>query len=109
MVCGVAPLKVGIRSPLDTRKDQMILCVLRYWYIEERMRWMSSPHAIPILLSILVGAVLGLVVWGLQRTRSHVVGDSVMGTRGDVLLGLLVLAAFALGVFLTYVLTGFNF
>jgi len=56
-----------------------------------------------------VGAVLSLVIWGLQRSRSHVVGDSVMGTRGDVLLGLLVLAAFALGVFLTYVLIGFNF
>ena len=70
---------------------------------------MSSRHAIPILLGVLVGAVLSLVVWGLQRSRSHVQGGSVMGTRGDVLLGLLVLAAFALGVFLTYVLIGFNF
>jgi hypothetical protein len=70
---------------------------------------MSSPHAIPILLSVLVGAVLVLSVWGLQRSRSHVAGDSVMGTRGDVLLGLLVLAAFALGIFLTYVLIGFSF
>jgi hypothetical protein len=70
---------------------------------------MSSPHAIPILLSVLVGAVLVLSVWGLQRSRSHVTGDSVMGTRGDVLLGLLVLAAFALGIFLTYVLIGFSF
>ena len=69
---------------------------------------MPSRHAIPILLGILVGAVLSLVVWGLQRSTSHVQGDSVMGARGDVLLGLLVLAAFALGVFLTYVLTGFN-
>jgi len=32
-----------------------------------------------------------------------------MVTRDDALLGLLVLAAFALGVFLTYVLIGFNF
>jgi len=70
---------------------------------------MSSQNAIPILLSVLVGAVLGLVVWGLRRSRRHVVGDSVMGTRDDVLLGLLMLAAFALGVFLTYVLIGFNF
>ena len=70
---------------------------------------MSSRHAIPVLLGVLVGAVLSLVVWGLQRSRSHVRGDSVMGTRGDVLLGLLVVAAFALGVFLTYVLIGFNF
>jgi hypothetical protein len=70
---------------------------------------MSSSHAIPILLSVLVGAVLVLSVWGLQRSRSHVVGDAVVGTRGDVLLGLLVLAAFALGIFLTYVLIGFSF
>jgi type III secretory pathway component EscT len=70
---------------------------------------MSSRHAIPILLGVLVGAVLSLVVWGLQRSGSHVRGDSAMATRGDVLLGLLVLAAFALGVFLTYVLIGFNF
>ena len=70
---------------------------------------MSFRHAIPILLAVLVGAVLSLVAWGLQRSRSHVLGDSVMGVRGDVLLGLLVLAAFALGVFLTYVLIGFSF
>ena len=70
---------------------------------------MSARHAILILLTVLVGAVLSLVVWGLQRARSHILGDSVMGTRGDVLLGLLVLAAFALGVFLTYVLIGFSF
>ena len=70
---------------------------------------MSSRNAIPILLCVLVGAVLSLVAWGLQRSRTHVVGDAVMGARGDVLLGLLVLAAFALGVFLTYVLIGFNF
>jgi ABC-type Mn2+/Zn2+ transport system permease subunit len=70
---------------------------------------MSSRNVIPILLGVLVGAVLSLVVWGLQRSRSRVPGDSVMGTQGDVLLGLVVLAAFALGVFLTYVLFGFNF
>ena len=70
---------------------------------------MLSRNAMPILLGILVGAVLGLAVWGLQRSQSRVVGDSVMGTQGDVLLGLLVLAAFALGVFVTYVLIGFDF
>jgi len=70
---------------------------------------MSSQNAIPILLSVLVGAVLSLVVWELRRSRNYVVGDAVMVTRDDALLGLLVLAAFALGVFLTYVLIGFNF
>jgi hypothetical protein len=57
----------------------------------------------------MVGAVLGLVVWGLQRSRGQAAGDSAMRMRGDLLLGLIVLAAFALGVFLTYVLIGFNF
>jgi hypothetical protein len=33
----------------------------------------------------------------------------MLGTWGDVLVGLIVLAAFALGVFLTYVLIGFSF
>ncbi len=70
---------------------------------------MPSPNAIPILLSVLVGAVFTLLVWGLRRSQSHIAGDPVMGTRDDVLLGLLMLAAFALGVFLTYVLMGFNF
>jgi cytochrome c biogenesis factor len=70
---------------------------------------MSPRNGLPILLCVLVGAVLGLVVWGLQRSRSQAAGDSAMGTRGDLLLGLIVLAAFALGVFLTYVLIGFNF
>mgnify|MGYP001577734897 CR=1 FL=1 len=32
-----------------------------------------------------------------------------MGSRGDVLVALLILAAFALGVFLTYMLMGLNF
>ena len=57
----------------------------------------------------MVGGVLGLVVWGLQRSRGQAAGDSAMRMRGDLLLGLIVLAAFALGVFLTYVLIGFNF
>jgi hypothetical protein len=70
---------------------------------------MPSQNAIPILLSVLVGAVLSLVVWGLRRSQSQIAGDPVMGTRDDVLLGLLVLAAFALGIFLTYVLIGFYF
>jgi ABC-type Mn2+/Zn2+ transport system permease subunit len=70
---------------------------------------MWPRNVIPIVLGALVGAVLGLVVWGLERSRSHAVGDSAIRIRGDMLVGLLVLAAFALGVFLTYVLIRFNF
>jgi len=67
---------------------------------------MSYTHAIPLLLSVLVGLVLGLVALGLLRYRSQASDDSLMGTRNDLLLGLLVLAAFALGAFVTYILIG---
>lgn len=65
---------------------------------------MSSVHAIPLLLSALIGLLLGLVAWGFFQVWSHQNGDALMGGHDGVLLGLLVLAALALGVFLTYVL-----
>ena len=60
-------------------------------------------HAIPVLLAILVGLLFGLLAWGFLRMQSREVGEALIEVRGDVLTGLLVLAAFALGVFLTYV------
>jgi hypothetical protein len=59
-------------------------------------------RAIPVLLAILVGLLLGLLAWGFFRIQSHESGEALIGARDDVLTGLLVLAAFALGVFLTY-------
>lgn len=72
---------------------------------------MSSMHAVPLLLSVLVGLLLCLVAWGLWQVHGHGGGDAALGTHGggDVLLWFLVLAAFALGVFLTYVLISVNF
>ncbi len=67
---------------------------------------MSYTHAIPLLLSILVGLVLGLMAWELLRYRKQALDITQMGTRNDLLLGLLVLAAFGLGVFTTYILIG---
>jgi hypothetical protein len=69
---------------------------------------MWSTHAVPLLLIVLVGLSLGLVAWGFLRVRSRETSGALMGTRDDVLLGLLVLAAFALGAFLTYILLGFS-
>jgi hypothetical protein len=69
---------------------------------------MPSLHAVPVLLSVLVGLLLGLVGWGFWRARGHEANDDLMGRRDDVLLGLLVLAAFALGVFLAYTLLNLN-
>ena len=65
---------------------------------------MSSAHAAPILLGLLVALLVSLVVWGLERLRSQQTDDLLMRTRDDLLLGLLVLAAFISGAFLTYVL-----
>jgi hypothetical protein len=63
---------------------------------------MAPMHAVPLLLSLLVGMALGLVAWGLMRGRHQGRGDALMQTPDGMLLGLLALAAFAMGVFLTY-------
>ena len=65
---------------------------------------MLPVHKIPLLLSVLVGLLLGLVVWGLLRVRRQDSGGSLMGTWDNLLLGLLVLAGVALSAFLTYLL-----
>jgi hypothetical protein len=68
---------------------------------------MPSPHTIPALLSVLVGLIVSLTVWGFVRGRNREIGVVWMGTPDGMLLAMLVLAAFAMGVFLTYVLLSF--
>ncbi len=70
---------------------------------------MPVVHAIPMLLAILVGLVLGLVAWGFVRVEGSRVGEGPISTRGEILIGLLILSAFALGVFVTYVVLGASF
>lgn len=65
------------------------------------MRFFS---VMPLVISILVGFLLGLVTVGLLRLRHSPAEGSLPGTGDGLLLGLLALAAFAMGVFLTYVL-----
>ena len=69
---------------------------------------MSAVYVIPILLVVLIGLVLALVTWGLWRSQNQRAGNLLMGARGDVLVWLLILAAFTLGIFITYVLMGFH-
>ncbi len=57
---------------------------------------MPSFQAVPFVLGLLVGLVLGLLVYGLFRLRHN--------REGDFLVVLLALACFALGVFVTYAL-----
>ena len=61
---------------------------------------------IPLVISILVGFLLGLVTVGLLRLRRSPVDSNLTESSDALLLGLLVLAAFAMGVFLTYILWG---
>jgi len=53
-----------------------------------------------------VGFLLGLVTVGLLRLGHSPTEGSVSGASDALLLGLLALAAFAMGVFLTYFLFG---
>ncbi len=69
---------------------------------------MSSVHVIPLLLGLLVGLLLGVIAWGLWRARRQEAAGGLTGARDDLLWGLLLLAGFGLGVFLTYLLLGLN-
>jgi uncharacterized integral membrane protein len=60
-------------------------------------------HALPMLLSILVGGMFGVLAWRLLRFRTRETGGGSFWAHDDLLLGLSFLAAFVLGVFLTYV------
>jgi hypothetical protein len=62
---------------------------------------MMPPSTIPLLVSLLVGFVLGVVTWGVLRLARRK-EDAELASYDGVLLGLLALSAFALGAFLTY-------
>ncbi len=65
---------------------------------------MPSIQGVPLVLGILVGLVLSLVVCMFWRTRKAASNAEMTAIRDDLLIGLLALACFALGVFLTYAL-----
>ena len=58
---------------------------------------MLSAGATPMLLSLLVGLLIGLLGWGVARQRLPRHTGNLMEPRDDLLLGFLVLAAFSLG------------
>ena len=67
---------------------------------------MLLAHGAPLLLALLVGLLLGLVVAGLLANRAGTTGETTARPRSDILSGMLVLAAFTMGAFVTYVLLG---
>ena len=67
---------------------------------------MLLAHGAPLLLALLVGLLLGLVVAGLLGNRASANSEIPARPRSEMLSGMLVLAAFAMGAFVTYVLLG---
>ena len=67
---------------------------------------MESFDTIPVIISLLVGFLLGFVMLGLLQLRRGRTPSSSTITYDALLIALLGLAAFAMGVFLTYVLVG---
>ncbi len=60
--------------------------------------------AVPLLISLLVGFLLGLLVWGFFRIAARRTGEHPLATSDELPMGVLVLAAFAIGAFMTYIL-----
>ena len=67
---------------------------------------MLPAYEIFLLLSLLVGFLAGLVTWGFWRVGAQPIRATLMAVRADMLLGLSVLAALALGGFLTFAFLG---
>ena len=67
---------------------------------------MPLAHGAPLLLALLVGLLLGLVIAGLLANSAGMTCETPARPRSEILSGMLVLAAFAMGAFVTYVLLG---
>jgi NhaP-type Na+/H+ or K+/H+ antiporter len=65
---------------------------------------MSLTHTVSLVLSILVGVLLGLVTWGFLRLGHRRSNDDDLEPRDEVLYGLLAFSVFSLGAFVTYIL-----
>ncbi len=68
---------------------------------------MPDLEALPLLLGVLLGLLIALMGWGWFRLRRPIAGNAAAGARDDILLGLLVLAAFASGMFSAVILLAF--
>jgi hypothetical protein len=67
---------------------------------------MGSLHAMPLLLSILLGVLIGLLVWGFRHVRDQGTDDVQVGSQDGLLVALSALAAVTFGLFLIYLLLG---
>jgi predicted MFS family arabinose efflux permease len=67
-----------------------------------------SVYVIPLVLVVLLGLLVGLLIWELLQSRRHSDDDEPAEPRERLLVGLLVLAVLAMGSFCAYLLIGFQ-
>ncbi len=65
---------------------------------------MASLQAVPLLLYMLVGLLLGLLTWGFVLNRSRANKSDSLDGSSNLRLWLLLLAVFSLGIFVAYIL-----
>lgn len=63
-------------------------------------------YAAPIILAVLLGLLIGLLTWSVLRYRNQGAKDYPLERYDPLLVGLLLLASLAMGVFLVYLLIG---
>ncbi len=68
---------------------------------------MLTLHTPLVLLAVLMLPLVGLLAWRLRRLVGHYDSEEPVGMSDGMLLAILILAAFGLGAFLTYVVLGF--
>jgi hypothetical protein len=67
---------------------------------------MTFTRALPLLLSFLIGLLVGVLTAGFLPTYSRTIDRMLVKSRSDSLIWLLILAAFAFGVLVTVALSG---
>jgi hypothetical protein len=68
---------------------------------------MFIEEAIPLLVGIVVGLLLGVIAWSMVKARQQTTNEPITDRQQQVLLGLLLVAMFGAGVFITYFLLRF--
>jgi uncharacterized protein YacL len=68
---------------------------------------MFIQEAIPLLVGIVVGLLLSVIAWSVVKTRREPASETTVDVQQQVLLGLLLVAVFGAGIFVTYLLLRF--
>ncbi len=65
---------------------------------------MVVEQAFPLLVGIVVGLLLSVIAWSVIKARRQTTVDTTVDLQAQLLLGLLLVAVFSAGVFITYLL-----